>query len=175
MLITEAALYMGQVGDLSLDEIKTICFTQFAENLRDELLENYPNPHKMGLQNYGYFNKQYGKKIQYNNKNITYKEMFSDLKDFCGQFFGLIQKDFKNPPTCVGAFSTWEVPTKEEYDTKVKKRWEETGMYTDSSEYENIKLCGNFSEFFGKGEFPFMYITMIRLGNQDYYFATIER
>ena len=175
MLVTEHVLYMGEVRDLTLEQIKRNCFTQFAINLKRELLENKPYPHKSGLQNYEFFNKEYGKKIQYNNKNITYKEMFSDLKDFCGQFFGLIQKDFKNPPTCVGAFSTWEVPTKEEYDTKVKKIWEETGMYTDSSEYENIKLCGNFTEFFGKGEFPFMEITLLRLGNQDYYFAQIVR
>lgn len=37
---------------------------------------------------------------------------------------------------------------------------------------ENIR---NFYSAFGKGEFPFLTITIIRLGNKDHYFYTIHR
>lgn len=37
---------------------------------------------------------------------------------------------------------------------------------------ENIR---NFYSTFGKGEFPFLTITIIRLGNKDHYFYTIHR
>ena len=42
---------------------------------------------------------------------------------------------------------------------------------TDLQE-ENVR---RFNEFFGKGEFPFITITVIRLGNKDHYFYTIHR
>ena len=181
MLVETNVLFMDELGDLTLSKVKENCYAYFAANLKHELLSKSQMENTMGLFNYDEFVKTYGKKIQYNNKNITYTETFYDLKDYCGRFYNLQQEyelvnvGLEYKPSDGKAYKKWVCPNREEYEEKVKKAFNQKGICTDVNEYAEMQVCSHFTDYFGKGEFPFMTITLLRLGNQDYYFAQIVR
>ena len=41
--------------------------------------------------------------------------------------------------------------------------------------FDNLKKLVEYDRFFGVGEFPYLIFTIIRIGNQDYYFGKITR
>ena len=171
MLVTEKVLYMGEVGDLTINQIKETLFHRFCINLKQEILET--DHHKQGLQNYGYFESEYATKISYNNKNITYQETSYELKERCGYILGLVPS-----VTCTAASNEvtkeetiFNAPTEREYLS-----WYETNNSNPEQDgYEKICKLAEYNKFFGVGEFPGMMITIIRIGNQDYYFGKLIR
>ena len=171
MLVTENVIGMGVVGDLGVEQMKHFVFTDFANHLKQEILET--EHHKQGLQNYGYFEAEYGKKITYNNKNISYQDICYDLKEFCGHYFEL-----KSTEVCDGGSNevtkyrtVFEVPTEDEVHAKC----EETQSNISCDYFDNLKKLVEYDRFFGAGEFPYLIFTIIRIGNQDYYFGKITR
>lgn len=171
MLVTRKALCMGEVQDWTISKIKEHLFRVFACNLKQELLET--DHHKQGLQNYSYFEAEYGKSITYNNKNISYEEIFTDLKEFCGRYFELKPKTVYDGGTneVTRERTIFELPTEEEYYSKYGK----DNCVPTEGEYEQLQKFVDYSAFFGRGEFPYMRITIIRIGNQDYYFGSLVR
>ena len=171
MLVTEKVIGMGSVGDLSVEQMKEFVFADFACHLKQEILET--EHHKQGLQNYDYFEAEYGKKITYNNKNISYQDVCFDLKEFCGRYFGL-----KATEVCDGGSNevtkyrtVFEVPTEDEVYAECQRMHSEL----PSNYFDNLKKLVDYNRFFGVGKFPYLVFTIIRIGNQDYYFGKITR
>ena len=171
MLVTEKVLYMGEVGDLTINQIKETLFHRFCINLKQEILET--DHHKQGLQNYGYFESEYATKISYNNKNITYQETSYELKERCGYLLGLIPKTVYDGASneITKERTIFELPTEEEFF----KDYKEKECSLAANDYARLQKFINYSDFFGRGEFPGMMITIIRIGNQDYYFGKLIR
>ena len=171
MLITEKVLCMRAVGDLTIAEMKEQCFRQFANYLKQELLET--EHHKQGLQNYSYFEAEYAKQISYNNKNISYEEVFYDLREFCGYYYGLKPeiRTLGGSDEKTVEYLVFNIPTEEEFH----KAHERNNTDPSTEEYKNLQKLESYYKFFGQGEFPYLKLTILRIGNQDYYFAKLIR
>lgn len=171
MLVTERVLFRGVVGDLTIDEMKELCSRKFADCLKQELLET--EHHKQGLQNYSYFEQEYAKQISYNSKNISYDETFYDLRDFCGYYYGLKPeiRTLGGSDEKTVEYLVFNIPTEEEFH----KAHERNNTNPSTEEYKNLQKLESYYKFFGQGEFPYLKLTIIRIGNQDYYFGKLIR
>lgn len=150
----------------SIDRIKDSCVDDFMM----KILKLVKQSQEKGISNYNVFN-QFGRNISFNNKNIEYRESFTDIKDICNLRIDTVFKD-----TCVGL--TKEI---EEYENIVK--WLKSDFEFSFSVYNEDEDCteiavrktSNLNGLFGVGEFPFIVITIVRIGNKKYYFYEITR
>lgn len=188
MLIEKVAFNFNEVGEKSLTDIKNECLVSFAYRLQEALTSTnekirkfwldssttYAGDSKPGsIANYKIFQDLFGSKIKYNSKNIVFectiynndRDAWS-LRQTCADVYGL----------------EWVEGTPETSSYyRYKKSNERLTCDTCCAEFvgterEAADEClRNFYSAFGVGEFPFMTITIIRLGNKDHYFYDIHR
>ena len=182
MLIEAVAFNLREVGEKSIMDIKNECLCSFAYDLKRYIAEMVKEAQKDG-NNYGWgtwmykaFQDTYGSKISYNSKNIVYEEtIYNDpkaawsVKRACEDAYGL----------------RWVKETEESSGYYIKDKSAprlisqncccEEAVGTESVQEDYEKLLTRFHEFFGLGEFPFMTITLLRLGNVDHFFYKIHR
>lgn len=188
MLIENVVFNFYEVGEKSLADIKNECLSHFASRLKDCLtsdnekirkfwvdrgLDNSPDtPFKGSIANYKIFQNLYGSSIKYNSKSIVFEETIThnpdniwNVKQYCMDMYNLeyIEKTEDHsgyyrykPSNCVKAYDKCECSVGSERD--------------DAQE-----ALRHFYSAFGVGEFPFLTIKIIRLGNKDHYFYTIHR
>ena len=174
MLIEAQVFNFREVGEKSLLDIKNECLVDFAYKLK-ELLEADKGERHWGVWNYKYFQDCFSSKIKYNTKSIVFEETIYNqepwsVKDTCMRAYGL--EWVEGTEECSGyyRYPRYELPklTHPEVCTQyVTEKEEKTDI-----QLENVR---KFNEFFGLGEFPFIKITLIRLGNKEHYFYTIHR
>ena len=174
MLKQESVLLFDEVDNLTLSQIRHICFSHFAVRLEQELLEKTNTPDKYGTGMYKQFYDLYGKQITYNTKNISFEQLITtkdscNLYEFCGNYFGL-QPEIR----CDGA-SNGRTTQRTIFTIPEKPHKQEQCEQPVCSQQKDYKTLVNFSKFFGVGEFPFMSIRIVRIGNQDYFMYTISR
>ena len=123
---------------------------------------------------YKHFQDFFGNKIKYNSKSIVFEETFTsnpdkmwNVRQFCMDYYNLEYveetqehsgyfryksntREVRNDDCCC---AEWVGDLREEADNKLR----------------------DFYYVFGVGEFPFITITIIRLGNKEHYFYTIHR
>lgn len=116
-----------------------------------------PNYDLASIYNYNFFNSRYprAKTIRYNSKDVTYEECI-DLRDHFIKYYQEM-KEFRN--------RTKDKPSLPDCDKGAKIDAEDIELY-ELKDYLN---------FFGPGEFPMMFFVIVRIGNKQYSFYTIER
>lgn len=173
MLIEAIVFNFREVGEKSALDIKNECLCHFAYDLK-HLLEADKGDCTWGTWNYKHYQDTYGSKIKYNSKSIVYEETLYNnepwsVKDTCRACFGLEWVEGTEDTSGYYRFPDHTVPKMVHQEVCTECVCREF-----KSELANKNIC-RFHEYFGKGEFPFMTITMIRLGNKDHYFYTIHR
>lgn len=150
----------------SIDRIKDICVDDFMIKIYKMVKQNK----EKGIFNYDVFN-HFGRNISYNNKNIEYRESFTDIKDICNL---RIDKVFNDVCVCLEK----EAEENEKIAKWFKSDFEfSINVYNEEENYSEkiTKTTSNLNGLFGVGEFPFMLITITRIGNNKYYFYEITR
>lgn len=177
MLLEERVFNFGEVGEKSMLDIKNECLIDFAYKLKELLEADEGGERHWGTWNYKYFQDSFSSKIKYNTKSIVFEETITSnnpndcsVKDTCSAVYGLEWVEGAENHSGYFRYPKYEVAklTHPEYCCAVNKSDKEADEVT----LENIR---KFYEFFGLGEFPFITITIIRLGNKDHYFYRIHR
>lgn len=174
MLLDQVVFNFNEVGEKSVLDIKNECLCHFAYRLKD-LLEADNGDSTWGIWNYKTFQGNFGSKIKYNSKNIVYEEtLYNDepwsVKDTCKECYGLEWVEGSENQSGYYRYPNHTVPRR--YHPNICTESVKSKEYKSEIAEENIR---RFSEYFGLGEFPFITITMIRLGNKDHYFYRIHR
>ena len=177
MLIENVVFDFHEVGEKSLEEIKNECLVNFAVDLKIALTSTNEHYRKFWLEssiaNYKIFQDSFGSKIKYNSKSIVFEETIHNELD----------RPWSLRQTCMDYYGLEYIPATE--DTSEFYNYREDGIKrtcnTCCCEFVGDKVddykerLRNFYTAFGVGEFPFMTITIIRLGNKDHYFYRIHR
>ena len=176
MLIEAIVFNFREVGEKSVMDIKNECLCSFAYDLKG-LLEEEDGNRTWGVWNYKYFQDNYGSKIKYNSKNIVYEETLYNnepwsVKDTCRACYGLEWVEGSENQSGYYRYPSYPVPKRVHPEVCEQHIHPTCREQKPEVVEENIR---HFNEFFGKGEFPFITITMIRLGNKEHYFYTIHR
>lgn len=191
MLIENVVFNFHEVGEKSFEEIKNECLVSFAVDLKialtsgDEHIRTfwsdkhlcYDGQTREGdLINYKNFQDFFGSKIKYNSKNIVFEETLYNYPDgpwsprrTCMEVYGLEYIEPTNETS--GYYRYRKDGLKRTCDTCCCEYVGELEDVTRESE-ERLR---HFDVAFSMGEFPFITITIIRLGNKDHYFYTIHR
>lgn len=151
MIKTEVVHCFGVLKNETIDELVTKFVNDFEYkiySLIPELGECLP----MSIKMYDTFNVLKGKRISYNNKNIEYEEIETDL-----------YTRFKNNNS--DELKCNIVETEDEFCARI---WL-MNKNEKNSKYQNWECL------FGLGEFPHMIIKIVRIGNQKYSFYSITR
>ena len=174
MLIEARVFNFREVGERSLLDIKNECLVDFAYKLK-ELLEADEGERNWGVWNYKYFQDCFSSKIKYNTKSIVFEETVYNqepwsVKDTCRSAYGLEWIEGTEEHSGYYRYPAHEV-------AKLTYPFVCTECVTCKEEKTDVQLenVRKFDEFFGRGEFPFITITLIRLGNKEHYFYTIHR
>jgi hypothetical protein len=191
MLIEQTVFNFHEVGEKSFEEIKNECLVSFAVDLKIALTSSeehirrfwadshvcYDGQTREGsLANYKVFQDNFGSKIKYNSKSIVFEETLHNgmgkpwsLQQTCMDVYGLeyVTGDVNHS----GYYSFKEDNVRMTCPTVCCEYVGEKENFSKESE-ERLK---NFYNAFSTGEFPFMTITVIRLGNKDHYFYRIHR
>ena len=180
MLIEAVAFNLREVGEKSIADIKNECLCSFAYDLK-EVLEADEGNSTWGTWNYKYFQDRFGSKIKFNSKNIVYEETLYNhepwsVKDTCRACYGLEYVEGTENTSSYYRYPSHTVP-KMAHPEVCSERV--INAFVDLCDEEKSKLqldnVRRFDEYFGKGEFPFITITLLRLGNVDHYFYRMHR
>lgn len=178
MLIERHVFNLNEVGEKSFLEIKNECLHNFASNLKEALTTTNSSIRnfwvtKGSIANYKIFQDNFGTKIKYNTKSIVFEET--------------LHNELDNPwslrRTCMDHYNLEYVPATADtsdyykYSNRNVECCEKCDEFVSSKLDKNLaeENVRNFYNAFGKGEFPFMTITIIRIGNKDHYFYDIHR
>ena len=175
MLIEAVVFNFREVGEKSVLDIKNECLCHFAYDLK-HLLEADDGNCTWGTWNYKYYQDTYGTKIKYNSKSIVYEETLYNnepwsVKDTCRACYGLVYEEKENGSGCY-RFPDQPAPKMVHPEVCTECVHPMNREFKSEIAEENIR---KFDEYFGKGEFPYITITMVRFGNKEHYFYTIHR
>ena len=189
MLIENVVFNFYEVGEKGIADIKNECLSHFASRLKEcltssnerirrfwvdrGLLEAASNaPFKGSIANYKIFQDLYGSKIKYNTKSIVFEETITNnpesiwnVEQYCMDMYNL--EYVEETERCSGYFRFRPSNNVALHDTC------ECSVSPDRDEAQ--EALRNFYSAFGVGEFPFLSVIIIRLGNKDHYFYTIHR
>ena len=187
MLLDNCVFNMNEVGDKTMQEIKSECLADFAYHLQSLIWSeedwsfceacttnkaDSSSPVFSTLAHYKSFQDAFGTPIKYNSKNIVFEETISNdrqnsygVQSTCAAHYGLSK----------GAKEPYYSYTGEKL--RCATRYPDVGCECCAEENsENKKeALRNFHLFFGVGEFPYITICVIRVGNIDHYFYRIHR
>ena len=189
MLLERVVFNFQEVGEKGLIDIKNECLSHFASRLKEAItsdnkkyrtfwVDEWPDDQgrmKKGcIANYKHFRDFFGSSIKYNTKSIVFEETVTNdpdkvwnVKQACMDYYNLEYieeteehsgyfryrsntREFKENDCCC---AEWVGGLRDEADEKLR----------------------DFYYSFGIGEFPFITIAIIRLGNKEHYFYTIHR
>ena len=170
MLIETEALNLQEVGEKSLDAIKLSCLQHFAHCLRECILESNRS-NLSETYNYTKFKNLYAEDIKYNSKNVIFESVIYNNGRYSVQ------------DTCADLFMLRRIEAQDTSNTYFYEFWRNSkdDEEKDCCEAEccskavDLNRLLNFHKFFGVGEFPYITITVIRIGNVDHYFYRIHR
>ena len=180
MLIETHAFNLQEVGEKSFLEIKHECLHDFASNLKEALTTTNSSIRSFWVTegstaNYKIFQDNFSTRIKYNSKSIVFEET--------------LHNELDNPwsvrRVCMDLYNLEYIPKTDEHSDYYRYR-KDRNVFCENckcSEFVSEKLdkdaaeenIRNFYNSFGIGEFPYLTIVIIRLGNKDHYFYMIHR
>lgn len=168
MLKKESVHCFYELSDKSIDEIIAECKHNFVIKCL-EMVKEYRNSEQadyylFGLRAYETFNGK-GRYITYQDKAVEYQSLETDIRPYFERY---LQSSYKNKDVVVPDAYSDDIC---EYllQTVKNKTKEDLGITLTKPEYKR------YESLFGLGEFPFLMITILRIGNKRYYFYQIER
>lgn len=168
MLKKESVHYFSELHDRSIDDIISECKYDFARKCL-EMVQEYRDSEQadyylFGLRAYETFNAK-GRFITYQDKSVEYQSLETDIRTFFEQY---LQRSNNSHNTVVPDSYSKEIS---DYllQTVKNKTKEDLGLTLTKPEYKR------YESLFGLGEFPFLMITIVRIGNKRYFFYQIER
>lgn len=168
MLMKTSVHCFYELGDRSIDDIITECKYDFARKCLEITKENKdncpPNHYIFSIQAYQTFNGK-GRYITYQDKSVEYQSLETDMR----QFFERYLERLENNPDIVIPDCYSNETGKYLLQTIQNEVKEDLGLTLTKPEYKR------YEALFGLGEFPFLLITILRIGNKRYYFYQIER
>lgn len=156
MIKTEIVHDFDVLKNETIDELVTKFVNDFEYKIYTLIRDIGEHGLPMTIRMYDTFNILKGKRISYNNKNVEYEEVKTDLYTF-------FKNDLKTRESFDAEYNA--VETELEFDART---W-----LLDKNE-KNPKYQ-NWECLFGLGEFPHMIIKIVRIGNQKYSFYSITR
>ena len=172
---------MYSVEDHALCDIKNLCLEHFAERLEEVLTSGNSKfrqfwVDKGSTANYKFFQDWFGSKITYNTKNIVFEETITNnesqiwsVRDFCADYFNLMLA-----PQAGDEDNYYQFREESASGNRNCCHGESyVGSRRPKSEADKAIL--NFYKSFGVGEFPYLVITVLRIGNKDHFFYRITR
>ena len=184
MLIENTVFNFHEVGEKSIEKIKNECLVSFAVNLKIALTSNQESIRKFwsesltdvskgSIANYKIFQDEFGSRIKYNSKSIVFEETLHNE----------LRAPWSVRQTCMDVYGLEYVEATKDTSAYYKYRDDGLHMTCDTCCCEFVgdkredykERLRHFYTAFGVGEFPFMTITLIRLGNKDHYFYRIHR
>lgn len=168
MLKKESVHYFSELRDRSIDDIVSECKYDFARKCL-EMVQEYRDSEQadyylFGLRAYETFNAK-GRYVTYQDKSVEYQSLETDMR----QFFELYLKRLENNLNTVVPDSYSKEISDYLLQTVKNKTKEDLGLTLTKPEYKR------YESLFGLGEFPFLMITIVRIGNKRYFFYQIER
>lgn len=177
MLKKETVHNFCELGDKSIDDITYDCKRDFADKCF-KIVKHYLSMLKQddesltdslfSIRAYGTFDGK-GRRITYQNQAIEYEELKTDVKEYFKNYLerGMVHEQ----PLCCQKdveFCSNEVCEYllQEVENEIK---EDLGLTLTKPKYKR------YEALFGLGEFPFMIISIVRIGNKRYYFYQITR
>ena len=168
MLKKGSVHYFSELRDRSIDDIISECKYDFARKCLEITKENKdncpPNHSIFTIQAYQTFNGK-GRYVTYQDKSVEYQSLETDMR----QFFELYLKRLENNLNTVVPDSYSKEISDYLLQTVKNKTKEDLGLTLTKPEYKR------YESLFGLGEFPFLMITIVRIGNKRYFFYQIER
>ena len=176
MLIEAIVFNFREVGEKSVLDIKNECLCHFAYDLK-HLLEADDGNSTWGTWNYKHYQDTYGTKIKYNSKSIVYEETLHNnepwsVKDTCRACYGLEYVEGTDKTSSYYMYPNHTVPKMVHPEVCTECVHPMNREFKSEVAEENVR---KFDEYFGRGEFPYITITMVRFGNKEHYFYTIHR
>lgn len=188
MLIENIVFNFHEVGEKSFEEIKNECLVSFAVDLKIALTSNETHLRQFwcdthtkndgstgegSVANYKIFQDYFGSKIKYNSKSIVFEETL----------YNGIGRPWSPQQTCMDVYGLEYVEGTGTTSPYYRYRRDGATRTCDTCCMEAVgdkredyeEKLRHFYTSFGVGEFPYITITMIRLGNKDHYFYTIHR
>lgn len=187
MLIEEVVFNFQEVGEKSFEDVKFVCLSNFASRLKEALTSNDPKIRNFwrdtsttndgrvvegSLANYSIFKSLFGSKIKYNSKSIVLETTITsnpnnpwNVVNTCRDMYGL---EYVEPSENQSGYFRY----RKDSLTLVGASCCESSSEKRPDAEERLR---NFYTAFTKGEFPFITVTIIRLGNKDHFFYTIHR
>lgn len=177
MLKKETVHNFRELGDKSIDDITYECKCDFIDKcytLVREFLSTSKDDNERNINNlfniraYNSFNDK-GRYVTYQNQGVEYEELRTDIKEYLKN---CLERDIKHKQSsdckndeefCSNEISTYLF---EDVENEIKNDLTLTLTKLKFKRYEAL---------FGLGEFPFMIITIVRIGNKRYYFYQITR
>lgn len=158
MIKTEVVHDFDVLKNETIDELVTKFVNDFEYKIYTLIRDMGEYGLPMSIRMYDTFNILKGKRISYNNKNVEYEEVKTDLYTF-----------FKN-----------DLKTRESFDAEYNGIDIESELEFDACTWlldknEKKPKYQNWECLFGLGEFPHMIIKIVRIGNQKYSFYSITR
>lgn len=169
MLQEKVVHNFSELQDKSIDDVIEQCKAHFFAKCL-ELVDIYRKHTEdlFSLKTYRIFNSTFGKKILYQDKSIEYESLETNIQEGFDNFL----KRFSN--CCEGAC----VPTVQEENARailLQEIPQKDTLTLDETVIDIENSYPRWTELFGLGEFPFLNITITRIGNKRYYFYTICR
>ena len=175
MIIEKMAFNLSPIEEQSLEDIKNLCLRHFASNLKyvitskDEKIRKLWN--ESSTLNYKVFQDLFSSSIKYNSKNIVFEEtltsnsnnVFWNVKEYCMSMYNL---EYVEPTDNTSGYFRYR---------KNRNNDEDQCCCNESFSEKSEEALRNFYYAFGVGEFPYIEIEIIRLGNKDHYFYAITR
>ena len=188
MLLERVVFNFHEVGEKGLDDIRNECLSHFASRLnevitsdnkryrtfwQDEWSDNSGRMKKGCIANYKHFRDFFGNTIKYNSKSIVFEETITNdpdklwnVKQFCMDYYNL---EYIEETEEHSGYFRYKSNNRAIESNDCCVEW--VGGKRDSAD-EKLR---DFYYSFGVGEFPFITIILVRLGNKEYYFYTIHR
>lgn len=163
----ERVFNFNPVKNMTLEEIKDDCFNHFTTNLKMYVMQPgdpHPKITTNGIHQYNHFKNEFGKNVSYNSKNREFYQLYTDLKEH-------VKNNLYHEVKCAEgqkvepAGAHYMLSQNDKTFIRIIVKPEDTTIF----------YLNDFMELFGAGEFPFMGISIVRIGNHDYYFYTISR
>lgn len=146
----------------TIEEIKSNCILDFYQKLEFQFITQRQQQHKDTIYRYSRFN-NFAKHLTLNTDTIIFEQLIDikTLKQCCVEFSKNLQMKCGIQNGTVNMFCK---------NHKIEKTIS-TNQFTD----RKIQFCKDIENVFGKGEFPFMNVHIIKINNIEYFYYTISR
>lgn len=168
MIKTEVVHDFDVLKNETIDELVTKFVNDFEYKIYTLIRNIGEHGLPMSIRMYDTFNILKGKRISYNNKNVEYEEVKTDLYTF-------VKNDLKTRKSFDAEYNGIDIDCVECNGVDIESELESDARTWLLDKNGKNPKYQNWECLFGLGEFPHMIIKIVRIGNKKYSFYNITR